>query len=236
MRFQTAGKRPSGLDNGDPAPRAKKRKHGQEAVPPSSSIKPAQTMPTILPGERLADFSARVDQALPVAGLARKGKNIAGIKEKQTKMEKRLQKMQNEWRKEEARIREREEEERELAEEEEDEQDELYGDALREVEAGGKKGKKKRGRMIGEDGVDDDPWAVLRAKAKPIALHDVVQAPPQLKSVPKEKFKVRDGAKVQVADIPNAAGSLRRREELGETRKSIIERYRQMMESKRSGG
>lgn len=83
--------------------------------------------------------------------------------------------------------------------------------------------------MIGETGDDDDPWAELKAKREaPKGLHDVAQAPPSLKKV-RQKFKVKDGAKVQVVDVPNAAGSLKRREELSDARKEVIERYRAMM-------
>ncbi|KAJ9637681.1 hypothetical protein H2201_006806 [Coniosporium apollinis] len=236
MQFQATGKGPRGLDTGD-KPKNKKRKRGQEVAEdaPENPEKPSVEMPKILPGERMSDFAARVDQALPVSGLARKGGNVAGVKERQTKTEKRLQKMYAEWRRDEARIREKEEEARELAEEEDDEQAVIFEDKTAELPAKGKKGKRKR--LIGEqrDG-DDDPWAVLQAsREQPKGLHDVAQAPPQFKSLPTEKFKVRNGAKVSVGDVPNAAGSLRRREELGEARKSIIEQYRKLMESKRNG-
>jgi hypothetical protein len=46
--------------------------------------------------------------------------------------------------------------------------------------------------------------------------------------IPREKFKVKNGARADVADVPNAAGSLARREELGAERKNIIEAYRLM--------
>ena len=62
----------------------------------------------------------------------------------------------------------------------------------------------------------------------PKGLHDVVQAPPKFGRLPKVLFK---GAKV--GDVPKAAGSLRRREELGETRAEIIKSYRSMMAQNR---
>ena len=58
----------------------------------------------------MADFAARVNQALPVGGLSRKGKQPDGVKERQTKTEKRLHKMYAEWREEEARRKEKLEE------------------------------------------------------------------------------------------------------------------------------
>jgi hypothetical protein len=60
-----------------------------------------------------------------------------------------------------------------------------------------------------------------------------VQAPPTFSRVPKEKFRTL-GARVEVDDVPKASGSLRRREELGELRKSVVEGYRAMM--KKAGG
>lgn len=187
--------------------------------------------PKILPGERLGDYAVRVDQALPITGLARKGRvNIVGMKERQTRTEKRLQRMYADWRAEEARIKEKEEEEREQEEEEEEEREANYGTAG--VEQGSRKGKKRRRKVIGEEGGadDDDPWAELKTmREERRGLHDVAQAPPVFKAVPREKFKVRDGARVNVADVPNKAGSLKKREELGEARREVIERYRAMM-------
>ena len=244
----TQGRKPtSGLDNGERP--SKKRKRGKEDASSStkSSDKQPDTsnsgskaktaeVPRIQPGERLADFAARVNQALPVSGLARKGKqNIAGTKDRTTRLEKRITRLQEEWRKDEERLVEKEEEERELAEDEEEDRAAEYGQDYREVMMqSGKKGKRKR--MIGEQPEKEgDPWAVLKTKREePKGLHDVAQAPPQFKAIPKEKFKMRNGATAKVADVPSAAGSLRRREELGEERKNIIARYRELMSSKRS--
>ncbi|KAF2103904.1 hypothetical protein NA57DRAFT_70114 [Rhizodiscina lignyota] len=227
MQFQKRGKAVSGLDNGD-APRGRKRKRGEDSNAERIHESLPANVPKILPGERLGDFAARVDQALPFAGLGHKGKHVEGIKERETKHNRRLRKMQTAWREEEARIREKEAEARELAEEEEDERDALFGNKTVDLQVGGKKSRRK-------PDADDDPWEVLkRNREQPKGLHDVAQAPPQFSRVPKEKFKIRNGAKANVADIPNAAGSLRRREELGETRKTIIESYRRIMDGKRA--
>jgi len=99
-----------------------------------------------------------------------------------------------------------------------------------------KKAKKKRAVGEVEDG-ENDPWARIkrdRGEVK-VGLNDVVQAPPTFTKVPKEKFKVR-GARVEVEDVPKASGSLRRREELGEVRKSVVEGYRQMMKDRAKAG
>jgi len=252
MQFQTTGKRLSGLDDDRASRKAKKRKTTDappatakkpEPVPTSKPAAPAADsipVPKILPGERLADYSARVDQALPVSGLARKGKNarVQGVKERVTKTEKRLKKMYAAWREEDVRRKEKAEEVQEEEEEAEEERRAKWGEGYRaSLITSTRRGKKQK--VIGEaDGSDDDgdadPWAVLNSRRdKPKGLHDVVLAPPTLKVVPKEKFKIREGARVQVADVPAAAGSLKRREELGEARRDVIERYREIM---RGGG
>jgi len=254
MAWQAQGgqKRPSDLDNGER--RAKKQKTANGAKGSQDKTKPAKTKapppkaeaPKILPGESLRDFAARVDQALPVAGLTRKtnknaNNDIPALRERRTKTEKRLHKMYDEWRKEDARRKDKLEEAREREEElaDEDEAGDEEGLPTRvpfpepdDDEEGGKKRKSKRKRrLIGEtDDKDDDPWAELKEKRdKPRGLHDVAQAPPEFKVIPREKFKVRNGAVANVADVPGASGSLKRREELGEERKAIIERYRAMM-------
>lgn len=233
MQFQTTGKRPSGLDDGNTR-RSKKPKIAQsdKAPAPASAVAPPQAdVPKIQPGESLADYAARVDQALPMGGLTRKGKvTIEGIKERRTKTERRLHKMYDAWREEEARRKEKLEEQQELAEEEEDEKQAEHGGQNLSFPEGR---KAKRRRMVGEAvDDDDDPWEVLKERREaPKGLHDVVQAPPTLKAV-REKFKVRNGAKVDVANVPSAAGSLKRREELGDARRDVIERYRAMMKGK----
>ncbi|KAG5297882.1 hypothetical protein I7I48_07146 [Histoplasma ohiense] len=252
----------------------------QPPAPPQTST----AIPKILPGERLSDFSARVNRALPFSGISRKSGSSSVSKDpalknlrehRQTKHERRLLRLQREWREEEARIREREEAEREENEAEEEEINEQW--KAWEAEAGltkKKKGttakknkkkikkRKKSGRVdvLGGGGgsdVDDvannnnnnnnddddeddedDPWAKLNRKAKsmqPANPLEVVQAPPAQLTKPKEKFKVRGmgGAKVNVVNVPSAAGSLRAREELAEERQSIVEEYRRVMAERR---
>lgn len=235
MTLQSSNKRQrSGLDDGDNRPSKKKRKQAaaEDKAPVNDMASESKAeMPKILPGERLADFAARVNHALPVGGLARKGKiNVEGMKERQTKTEKRLHKMYDEWRKEEERRKEQEEEQRELDEEAEEEKEAAHGGQSTQIpNANASPKRQKRRKMIGETGDDDDPWAELKAKREaPKGLHDVAQAPPDLKRV-RQKFKTKNGAKVQVVDVPNAAGSLKRREELSDARKEVIERYRAMM-------
>lgn len=228
-------KLPSGLDNGERTSKKRKRAKEEgdkpEKAAPKSKIEPVTDIPKILPGEKLRDFNARVDQALPVSGLARKGK-IAGVKERRTKTEKRMHRMYADWRKEDERVKEKAEEEEEEREEEQEEQKAIYGEETL-LPTTGKAGKRQR--MIGEHKADgEDPWAELEKKRNaPKGLHDVAQAPPEFTVKPKEKFKMRNNARVDVNDVPSAARgekvSLKRREELGVERQNIIEQYRALM-------
>lgn len=247
MQYQETGKLPSGLDDGQTTSNnSKKRKRGETEGEKDSS---AAAIPKILPGEKLSDFAARVDQALPLSGIKKSRKpaplpDLPKLREERlTKHEKRLRRLQQQWREEEARIREREEEERDEKEAEHEEELELWKQWEREAGKGKKKkktGKSKKRRKgndpdTADDDSDDDPWAKLNAQraAKPANPFEVAQAPPQLSTKPKEVLKVRRGAGVDVANVPAAAGSLRRREELAEERKSVVEQYRRLMAEKR---
>lgn len=201
----------------------------------------AKQIPRIQPGESMAEYSARVDAALPLAGVAKSGKKVAGVADHRvTKHEKRLKKLQAGWREEEAKIRDKEAEEAELAEEERDEQALIWEDKTEDLTPGlranGKKPKaSKRKKVVGEvDNHSEDEWEALKKKREQRkGLHDVVSAPPTFSKVPREIFKVKNGAKVNVNNIPNAAGSLRKREELGEERKTLIDTYRELMAAKK---
>ncbi|PYH44001.1 uncharacterized protein BP01DRAFT_92175 [Aspergillus saccharolyticus JOP 1030-1] len=201
----------------------------------------------ILPGEKLSDFAARVNREMPLATMNRSSRpaaaELAKIREhKVTKHEKHLLRLQAMWRKEEAEILEKEAAQREEREEEMEEQLQLW--KTWEAEAGQRKAKKKgsgtkkKGKQAGtESTVDDDPdpWAKLNKRDrvnKQLNPLDVVQAPPQL-TKPREVFKIRGGAKVDVANVPAAVGSLRRREELATERRNIVEEYRRLMAEKR---
>lgn len=252
--------RKSGLDDGS-RPTKKKPKTARpleksddgpdvesHTAPSIPSITSASTKPKILPGESLSDFAARVNQALPLAGLITK--TLPGqtkvVQHRQTKTERKLQKGYAAWRERDAQIREKREEALEQALEREEEEAEIYGeDTLREAREGspgassGKRQSKRRRRLIGEvdDGANgsrrgDDPFAVLNDKAsRQNGLHDVVQAPPQFKTLPKEKFKTVAGgtAIASVQNVPSAGKSLSQREELGQTRMAVIQQYRDIM-------
>lgn len=244
------GKRPkSGLDDGKPPPKKdkKNRKAGEENAPTANTKNEAnkKEVPTIRPGERFSEFAARVDAALPVMGLVAKGakgaKDPLGLKVHRTRKERKMHKLYDEWRREEAELQDKRREEAEEAEEKEMDNDGMgvkWRVDMEDERADGRKKKKKgsKGRSVWEtDDKEDDPWAELKRKrgeAK-IGLHDVVKAPPEFKAIPKEVFKV-GGAAVKVGSVPKAAGSLKRREELHSVREEIVANYRKMMEGKRA--
>jgi hypothetical protein len=247
LTFQKSGKTlRKGLDNGGSKPQGKKRKRDDDTQNSTASKEekitekppiPEQSSLRIQPGEKLTDFAIRVDQAMPISGISTKGKKVEGAPDhRQSKHERKLRRMQTMWREEEAKIREREEEEREQAEDEWEEKLAGMNKDTREVmtslkHGGGIRKKKRKGRerMVGEVGDDDDPWAVLKTKRdEPKGLFDVAKAPPKFDKLPKEKLKQR----AQVDDVPRAAGSLRRREDLRETRDTIIKNYRSLMATK----
>lgn len=236
MQFQMTGKRLNGLDDGNFGPLKKKRKRdhieGEASARPAMKPIPEWEAPKILPGEHMSDFNARVNRELPIAGLVKKGKKMeGGLKDKQTRAEKKIQRKVALWREEEARRKEKEEDERDVAD-----QEEAADFTVSEELAAGRRSKRSRRGLRDEDD-DDDPWARLKVdRGQRAGLHDVVQAPPDFRKIPMQKFKVREGARVDVANVPGKAGSFRKREQLGDTRKDIIESYRLMMTERRGGG
>lgn len=238
-------KKRSGLDDGVVKTKKQKRQEALQGAEQKAGAAKIEEQNKdalkIQPGESMAEFRARVDQALPISGLARSGKKIAGVSDHRvTKHERHLKRLQKGWREEEARIQEKEMEERELAEEDQDELDAMWEDKTEAltttVNGKTKKVKKnKRKKVVGEmDNGSEDEWEALKRKnGERKGLHDVVSAPPTFTKVPREIFKVKNGAGAKVGNVPNSAGSLRKREELGEERKTIIETYRELMAAKK---
>ncbi|CCE29985.1 hypothetical protein E4U22_000875 [Claviceps purpurea] len=215
----------SGLDDG-----------GTEKSTKSALDSPVET-PRIKPGENIRSFSARVDAALPISGLATKtktkdGKDSLGFKVRRTRKERKMHKLYDQWRAEERKIQEQKEDDRELAAEELETQigssGTLAENALEGIAQLGDSNKsRKRGKAQ-----EDDPWQQLlrkRGEAK-IGLHDVAQAPPDLLHKKFRKQLQVGGAVVDVENIPRAAGSLRRREELQTARDDVLEAYRKIKE------
>ena len=280
LNFQKTGKRPTHtLDDGSTRKNKKRKRETETNDPnqtPSTPKAPPITINTtttpdpdpatagpptlkILPGERLAEFSARVNQALPIAGLRTKGQpHNNKTDERKTKHNRRLERMQKEWREAETR---RQEKLTEAMEEQEDEREEhqlLWGGIV--ARTGKKKKKMMMARRVadggGGDGVgvgagavdddDDDPWAELAEKRRHTRqknLQDVVLAPPQLQRVIKAPLRHHvpppqslAGPGVDAGNVPAQVGSWRRREEVGAARRIVIDRYREMVMTGRRKG
>ncbi|KYK54298.1 urease accessory protein UreD [Drechmeria coniospora] len=219
----------SGLDDG-----------ADKSKPSSAAVDVAPEAPRIQPGEDLRSFAARVNAALPVSGLTKKtkirdGKDEQGLKVYRTIKERKMHKLYDQWRAEERKIQEKRDEQLELEVERELENDAagiLSSTAFKEesTEGGGKKkGRRRRGKP--DEDKDEDPWLALkkrRGEVK-IGLHDVAQAPPELHKKIRQPLRIGDAA-VDVDNVPKAAGSLRRREELQVARNDIIDAYRKIRE------
>ncbi|KAL8823909.1 MAG: hypothetical protein Q9191_005456 [Dirinaria sp. TL-2023a] len=228
----------AGLDDGASRARKKRKANPPESASHSTATRPSTagtqaTAPQIQPGESLSNFSARVDASLPVSGLAAKGKRIKGAVERQTKTERKMQRMVREWRAEEEKRRQR----RQEAVEEQEDYESENEDGHAEAANGKKKGKKRR---IRKGASDEDIWAHIAPKhssadrdggkevgAGLVGLHDVVEAPPRFAKAPREKFRVSfEGG-------PKKGGiGLKRQAELGEARREVIGAYRALMKEK----
>ncbi|KJZ75514.1 hypothetical protein HIM_04977 [Hirsutella minnesotensis 3608] len=209
---------------------------GEKKSKMPATSEPSVATPQIRPGEDMRTFAARVDAALPVAGLAKKtkakdGKDEIGLKVYRTRKERKMHKLYDQWRAEERKILEKKEEELEAAAEKGLENDAagiLSSDFIMTTdEKAPKKGRKRRSKAA----EDDDPWLELKRRRAdaPTSLHDVAQAPPELHKKLRQKLRVGD-AVVDVDGVPKSAGSLRRREELQSVRNEVVEAYRKIRE------
>ncbi|POS83005.1 hypothetical protein EPUL_005312 [Erysiphe pulchra] len=197
MSLQQGKRLPKGLDDGIDTKRDRKKKKSlvQDTNRPLIEVNNESENLKIRPGEKMSEFGARVDAALPVKGLINKSTRTIvgtlGSKDSRTRMEKRMHKMYDQWRQEEAKRIEQKQMMLELAEEEEmDEDGQVKWKIDIPKQSKCKKGKKKLKKkiVIGEnDDGEDDPWAKIlkiRGEAK-IGLHDVAQAPPIFSNLPK---------------------------------------------------
>lgn len=206
-------------------------------------------VPKIQPGETLAQYGLRIDQAMPLSSLPKANVNAnaslpADLREKEkksqklTKHNKRLARMQQEWRNTEAKLKAKEEEE---AEEnvEKIEEEKLLWDGVRTT---GKKGKKKL--------VDDDPWKELEKKRRNeegrkkgvsmgLNARDQVQAPPELNIKKLNPFKERLAAPVNVSSGADGSTSkksnVRRKDDSDTIRRNHIEATKRSLQGNRFG-
>ena len=228
----------SGLDDGA-RPSKKRKMASTNASNPISStdttdpVHPSEDL-KIQPHEPLSHFAARVNTALPFSTLTKsKGTNDPSPsrigRARQTKTEKKMQKMQRDWREEDQRIKDSKLIEGEDAEGAVDEEGVEDMGVEEDRAPARRKGKKKR-----SDDEDEDPWMGVGLKSTRqedkdwslglVGLHDVVQAPPKFV----RPSKGRDGRGIKMGE-----GGLKRQVELGEARRSIVEGYRAMMKQKR---
>ena len=272
LNYPLKGRRvPSGLDD-NPEPPSKKRKrttatstsHALSTNRTSQTLNTIPEVPKILPYEPLSAFGVRVDAALPVTGLARSkrggGPEIQG--ERQTRMERKMQRMQHEWRENDRKRKERAEEENDANVIEDDDMGGVtgvFGKSRRTAQAANartkaKKKKKRNGNaQPPEPDLDEaDPWAALARKRAElvtnplstgrdrglVGLHDVVLAPPKLPSMSRLKTKAGvQGSGTENSHItPPPVGGLRRQAELSAARREVIEGYRRMMQERRGAG
>ena len=222
----------SGLDNGFPPSKHRKTTTSTIPPPPTPTPTPAHpasaSIPTLLSHEPLSSFSARVDAALPFNNLPKHRSDVKEVgKAYKSKTERKMQKMQKEWREEDRRLKERRVEEGKegggLVDESGVEEMGVEG-----MEGNGKlkKGKKRKRRRD----LEEDPWAGVGSKrveeagagAGLVGLHDVVQAPPRFTKTHRDAFG-------------KGEGGLKKKVELSEARIGVVEGYRALMRERRGG-
>ncbi|PNS19319.1 Acyl-CoA dehydrogenase [Sphaceloma murrayae] len=167
-------------------------------------------------------------------------KDLPMLKEKSSRLQRKIEKKVSTWRSEDERLRKKREDD--LARYREEEEERIAGlleksgvsaavmedpEVMKQLGLGDEeevvqvkeptRGKKKR------RGREEDDWEILKGKREaPKGLHDVVKAPPELRKV-KDRFKKqKDGAMEQ-------DGGLKRKADLGEARLEVIRRYRELM-------
>ena len=238
----------SGLDDGVRSSKKKKRNgaeviaSGTQTSVPTPQPKPTIEAPSRQYNESMSSFAARVDAALPLNGIQKKSGMAKGVDQaRQTRTERKMQKMYKQWREEDLQLKEKAEE---LLGETQNDDDEDLVKTMGVIAESSSKGKTKtkrkgkgRGKPAAGDRVsrssdDEDPWAKITAKRQDaeegsggglVGLHDVVQAPPRFTKVPKGRMDFKVGQ-----------GGLKRQSELSEARKSVVEGYRQTMKHRRS--
>ena len=229
----------SGQDDGERPSRKRKMQSSASTNEPLVTLKTGNggsEALEILPHEPLSHFNARVDQSLPFASLSRdQSKPDPSLKSvsrpRKTKMERKMQKMQQAWREEDTRRREN------MMAEGEDGEGAVDEENVEEMGAAPQSGVDKRtGKKRKAQKRSEDIWRSVGAKKQEIhahrqgeiglvGLHNVVQAPPRFN---KKSRDGTDGFRVK-------HGGLKKQSELSEARHSVIEGYRAMMKQRREG-
>ena len=234
----------SGLDNGQTSKGINKKSTKTDKPPAEVSNAPTQpptnaSTKTVdlkpLPGESASAFSSRVNAALPIISARnRQSKNLThGLKERDTKLEKKMKRMRAQWWEEDRRIKDkREENEEEMREKLE----KLGGGVLLEDTVSSRK-KRRRGRTDMDE--ECDIWAQVGKKNpdqgsenRPsanaavavsngisnrskglVGLHDVVSAPPRFSNTLKAKLS----ASMPHRNVGHNEGGLKRQIELSQS-------------------
>ncbi|KAJ6260496.1 hypothetical protein Dda_4722 [Drechslerella dactyloides] len=250
MAYAATGKRPNGLDDPKPGAASKKRKRSapsDDATAPESSQPASSTTTdhpkdatvdadvhtsapshnlTLLPGEKLSDFSRRVDAAIPISfkGLQRGEDNPKNKKKKK------------EDPKADADATAAADEITEDSYDFDDNGDPLPNHLKPHTHTHTHTHAHAKSRTRKDR--SPSPFAILRQQRGAVqqSINDVVQAPPSL-IVPKEKLRDKTKPRPLAAglEVPKSSGSLARREALEVERQGVVERYRAMMAA-RSGG
>ena len=220
----------SGLDDGS-RPSKKRKLEPSHTEAQAKSAEQSITAPKILYNESLGEFAARVDATLPFKGVDKSAGTAAKgiVRERQTKTERKMQKMQKQWREEDRRLREKADADASSDDGLDDDRGHL--DSLSSQRP--KKGKKRKvGKNRDEEG---DIWSQIQSKPLAerddgkssgglVGLHDVVQGPPQLSKFDRDdnqnRLKIRHGG-------------LKRQGELQEVRSQVVAGYRQLMQQRK---
>ncbi|KAI4156676.1 MAG: hypothetical protein LQ340_000076 [Diploschistes diacapsis] len=188
----------------------------------------ANHTPDCGPSERMEKLSARVDISFPITGHTKtsRGAELVSTKASQTKTERKLQRMQEEWRALDARRKERVKEARE-----EVEAQYQHTEFWKAVAPKRKISKHSRGTQSARmANGEHDPLMCTGAKqgrsGSLVGLHDVVKEPPRMSCIPTKKLQSRNGAAFDPFVIPEASGSIYKREQLSEVRREVIDGYR----------
>lgn len=213
MNLAQGKKIKSGLDDGTTNTKHQRKtkcvKNAQKDMDSVQDTSAADVAPTIRPGEKMSDFSARVDASLPLSGLVTKtvkeGKDPLGFKVRRTKKERQMHKLYDEWREEDKKIKEKRQEVMDEEEERQLDEDLANGswkdwtkDYSHDIEGASgdktKRKKKKKGKK--RKAVQEDQWnSSNKHHVEPRrGLHDIADAPPNLRSGPGNKIKVRNDA------------------------------------------
>ena len=178
-------------------------------------------------GEKLSDFGARVDQALPIANLVKKSNKRSKTIHKSHQIS------ANDTMQSVCHVKKDKGMQKEAPNADADCSTTFQLNTSRGandlVSTVANPGKKKR-RQLSDAEIHKNPWSVLEVKRnKPLGLHDIAKSPPELQTLRRASKKNNLGAVGCRTNI-----SLKRREDLEKAREAVIKDYRRRMAEKRN--